>query len=169
VFKRLLLTFVFTLLLFSPLSATRYPVVSKPDIGARVTNSVSITISTATLTFLTFDTERYDTDAIHRLLSNTDRLTANTAGKYIITSEVRFVSNVTGRRQIAIELNGTTVIAAQEWDTNQNQATFMSITTIYDMAVTDFVRVRVFQDSGGNLDAFKSADESPEFSMQRIG
>ena len=165
-----MLTFVFTLLLFSPLSATRYPVVSKQDIGARVTNSVSITISTGTLTFLTFDTERYDTDGIHRLLSNTDRLTANTAGKYIITVEVRFDSPVvTGRRQIAIELNGTTIIAAQEWDTNQNEDTFMSITTIYDMAVTDFVRVRVFQSSGQNIDAFKSADESPEFSMQRIG
>ncbi|KKL75014.1 hypothetical protein LCGC14_2059110, partial [marine sediment metagenome] len=77
------------------------------DIGARVTNSAAITLTTTTDTGLTFDQEDYDTDTIHDTGSNTNRLTATTAGKYIITGAARFAANATGTRRLGIRLNGT--------------------------------------------------------------
>ncbi|KKM04831.1 hypothetical protein LCGC14_1760300, partial [marine sediment metagenome] len=99
------------------------------DIGARVYNDAAITLTTNVVKFLTFNQERYDTDTIHSTSSNTDRLTATTAGKYLISATVEIESNGTGRRNLLIELNGSTAIAEQEWDTNQNAITRMTLTT----------------------------------------
>ena len=111
-------------------------------IAARVHNSAAITISNNTLTVLTFDSERYDTDTIHSTSSNTSRLTAKTAGKYIITGNVRWDDNGTGRRLLSILVNGSTTIARGETailsaETSQN------ISTHYDLAVDDFVELEV--------------------------
>ena len=139
------------------------------DIGARVYNDAAITLTDNVTKFLTFNQERYDTDTIHSTSSNTDRLTATTAGKYLIIGNIEFVSNATGRRNLAIELNATTFIAEMEWDTNQNAITRVSICTIYDLSATDYVRLRAFQNSGGNLNVNSLGNSSPEFMMQKIG
>ena len=136
---------------------------------ARVYNSAAISINNNTVTSLTFDSERFDTDTIHSTSSNTSRLTATTAGKYDIAGTASFVSNATGRRALLIRYNGTTVIAQQEWDTSQNGITYMTISTLYDMAVDDYVEMLVFQDSGGSLNINALSNHSPEFMMARVG
>jgi len=168
VFKRLLLTFVFTLLLFSPLSATRYPVVTKQDIGARVFNDANITVSNNTLTNLTFNQERYDTDSMHSTSSNTDRLTINTAGKYHVGVVGQWVTDTVGRRQICIYLNETTFIGCQGWDTNQNAEVDFQVSTVWDFVAGDFVVITVFHTEGGNLDIVAFAALTPEVYIQRI-
>ena len=139
------------------------------DIGARVNNSALQTISNNTLTVVTFDEERYDTDTIHSTSSNTGRLTATTAGKYVITAHAIFASNTTGRRFLSIRLNGTTSIAEAEWDTNQGDQTRMNLATIYELSATDYVEMLVFQTSGGNLDVVQGDNRTPEFAMQKVG
>ena len=130
-----------------------------------MTHSVTASVANNTATVHGFDTERFDTDNMHSTSSNTSRLTATTAGKYIISGHIEFASNATGRRQIGIRLNGTTFIGFQEWDTNQSSVTLMSITTLYALAATDYVELRVFQTSGGPLDSGKSSNWAPEFMM----
>lgn len=136
--------------------------------GARVYNNANITISTASDTALTFNSERYDADTIHDTGSNTSRLTCKTAGKYIIVGHVEFASNATGARQVFIRLNGTTDIGRQAY-LSPGSATRFCITTIYDLALNDYIELVVWQNSGGNLDVVAAGNRSPEFSMQRIG
>ena len=138
--------------------------------GARVYNSAAIATADSVLTTLTFDTERYDTDSIHDLATNTGRLTCKTAGKYLITTIAEFAFNATGRRQVYIKLNGTTYIGALIIDPCQVVAgTTMTATCIYDLAVNDYVECQVYQTSGGALNINASGNTSPEFMMQRIG
>lgn len=138
----------------------------------RVYNSAAITIATATLTAVTFNSERYDTDAIHSTTVNTNRLTCVTAGKYLISADMEFAPNATGTyRKLAIRLNGTTIIslAAISPIASGADASHLSISTIYSLVVGDYVEMMVKQDSGGNLDVSSSPNSSPEFSMSRIG
>lgn len=136
--------------------------------GAKVTHSAQQIIPTATDTTLAFDTEFYDTDAIHDNVVNNSRLTCKTAGKYLIIGMAIFLSNPTGRRVIYITTDGT-IDAIQEWDVNQNQITAMHISTIHDLAVNDYAELRVRQESGGNLNISQSSPYTPLFMMQRIG
>lgn len=139
------------------------------NFGCRVYNSANISISDSTATALTFDTENYDYDAMHSTSSNTDRITANTAGVYSITGCVRFASNATGYRQVTIQLNGATNLALQIIDAVATQITYLEVTTHYRLAATDYVRLVVFQTSGGSLNVAADGVASPSFMAWRIG
>src|SRR3989304_1047524 len=138
-------------------------------IGARVYNSANISTTSGVAAVLTFDSERFDTDGIHSTSSNTSRLTCVTAGKYIITGNVMWASNTVGRRQLKIVLNGATTIAFMDETAHQTFEHAETITTIYDLAVGDYVELHAYQDSTGLLNVLNSANSSPEFSMMRIG
>jgi len=135
--------------------------------GARVYNDADILIGNAAVTTLTFNSERWDTDGIHSVLLNTDRLTCQTAGTYSIMGNVRWDIDVVGIRQVDIFLNGIARIAWLLQLASGRDA--MQLSTIYDLSVADFVVLRVYQNSGGNLNVDSFAQASPEFMMQRIG
>lgn len=138
--------------------------------GARVYNDADLTIADSVQTNLTFNQERYDTDSIHSILSNTERLTCKTAGKYIIGGHCRFEPNGVGSRLIDIYLNGTTMIARDErLNSGAAAAVTFSIVTYYDLVVNDYVTLYVYQTSGGNLKVTYNPKMSPEFWMHRIG
>lgn len=141
------------------------------DHGARVTHSTAQTISTGTgVTTLAFNTERWDTDTIHDTVTNNSRLTCKTAGKYLIGCHVTFASNATGSRAAFLMLNGTTYIAItrENTDTGSGFTTCIECTTVYDLAVNDYVECQVQQSSGGNLDVLSAGNFTPEFYMQRL-
>ena len=46
---------------------------------------------------------------MHSTVSNTGRITATTAGKYLIGGHIEFAANATGLRELYIRLNGTTI------------------------------------------------------------
>lgn len=140
------------------------------DVSARVYNDAAISITTSgTPQALTFNTERYDTDAIHSTVSNTSRLTLPYAGKWLIIGQVEWVANATGRRQVSIVLNNTTSIASIIEQTPS--ATIVSrqiITTIYSFAANDYVELSVLQTSGGALSVNSQSALSPEFMCQLL-
>lgn len=139
-------------------------------IAARVFNSGNIAVANNTDVYLTFDSERFDTDTIHSTSSNTGRLTCKTAGKYIISETHHWETNTTERRTVCfIRLNGATRIAETESRVTTGGTVSQTITTIYDLAVDDFVEVGVFQGSGVELDVLAASNHSPEFMMARIG
>jgi len=143
-----------------------------PD-GARVYNSAAETITTNTLTALTFNSERYDNGGLHSTTSNTDRLTALKAGKYSITAHVVWTgpATPTGFRLVSIRLNGTTFIALEQLPaiTDAFVGTCQSIATIYHLTAESYVQLVVSHSQGANLTVMNIAAHSPEFAMQWLG
>lgn len=136
--------------------------------AAKVYHSVSQSIATTTPILLAFDTEKFDTDTIHDNVTNNSRLTCKTAGKYLITVSVNFAANSTGYREVSIRLNGTSDIAKHRSNAIVD-ASVIGATTVYDLAVNDYVEVIVYQNSGGALNVNRLADYSPDFSMVKVG
>jgi hypothetical protein len=157
---------------FSATGALKMTTIGSTPIAARVYNDGDISISNGTWTILTFNSERFDTDAIHDTGSNTDRLTCKTAGKYQITGHVTFASNSTGLRYIALSANaaaGTGFIAPYTGaPALSGDVTSHSLTTLMDMVVGDYATLQVYQNSGGNLNVIYGPGYSPEFMMTRV-
>ena len=143
---------------------------STPTQRARAYNNANLTISNTSLTALTLNSERWDTDSIHSTSSNTSRLTCNTNGSYMIGGGVQWNSGSTpSRLLVSIRLNGTTDIASQEIAVSSS-VTFpqFSISTEYDLVATDYVELTVYQNSGGNMTVNAAANQSPELWMTRV-
>lgn len=138
--------------------------------GARVYRDSDQSIPDGTPTIITsYNQEQYDQDTIHDVSTNPSRLTCKTAGKYIITGNVIFGSDdtLTGIRELSLFLNGTTEICKDRKGATNEYPTCL-VSTIYDLAVNDYLELQVFQNSGGALAVSYSAAFSPYFAMQRI-
>lgn len=142
--------------------------------AVRVFHNANQSITTATLTALAFNSERYDTvggvaSNQHDTVTNNSRLTCRYAGIYDISASVEFAANATGERDVRIRLNGTTYIGFQREPTNTASfSTIVNCTTDYQLAVNDYVECVVFQESGGALNVVASSNWSPEFMMKRV-
>jgi hypothetical protein len=144
------------------------PVWSTPD-GARVYNSADETITPGTPTALTFDTERYDNGGLHSTTSNTSRLTAVRAGKYLITGHVIWDAGSSGSRWVRIRLDGATMIAGINDDGPSAGSPVQSVATVYDLAATHYVELEVMHYQGTDLKVLAVPNYSPEFAMQWLG
>ncbi|MBA7592277.1 hypothetical protein ES708_34455 [subsurface metagenome] len=137
--------------------------------GARVYHSLDQSIPNFTWYTLAFDSERYDTDDIHDTVTNNSRLTCQTAGKYVISGSIVWSMDATGDRSIHIRLNGSIYLVYQTIRAPASMMASMCLTTIYDLAVDDYVELRAFHNLGNGLTIYEWSNYSPEFMMQRIG
>ncbi len=137
--------------------------------GARVYHDADQNISTATTTVLAFNTEKYDTDTIHDNVTNNSRLTCKTAGKYLIVANVAFAGHATGSRWVTIQFGGAIAMASDRRLAVTTFEPVLSVSTIYNLGVNEYVEVQVYQDSGGVLAVKAYGEISPQFMMQRIG
>lgn len=137
--------------------------------GARVYHTAAQTLATGVGVYLAFNSERWDTDTIHDPIANNSRLTCKTAGKYIISASVRFDANAVSVRGLSIRLNGVSFIAGLIINAASAGETDMTVSTIWDLAVGNYLEVKAIQFSGGNLNVPATIYFSPEFMMQRIG
>jgi hypothetical protein len=137
--------------------------------SCRVYHSTNQSIPNATFTPLAFDSERFDTDAMHDATTNNTRLTCKTAGKYLIIANVRWALNANNQRDLRLRVNGTTLIADVLLKVSTTDPILLNISTIYDLAVNDYVEAVAYQDSGGALDVINTANYSPEFMMVKVG
>lgn len=141
-----------------------------PDLSARVYNSADISIADATTTILTFNSELWDTDAIHSTAANTDLLTCKTAGKYIMYGTVYFDTNATGYRFVGIYHQAISGYVVVNYAANAGAAvgTALAVSTIYPMNVNEWVRLEVRQTSGGALNVRNLPNYSAHFGISRI-
>lgn len=126
-------------------------------------------------TSLTFNTEIFDTDAIHDNATNPTRLTCKTAGKYLIGGSVEIDGTSGGtRRYLTLRVNGATYLAS-----NGNTASAfpaaagsdevqLAIVSLYQLAVNDYVELQVFHDHGADRLINTSNPWTPSFWMQRM-
>lgn len=136
--------------------------------GARAYHNASQAIPDDTLTVLAFNSEIYDTDAIHHLTVNNSRLTCKTAGKYLILFSGAWTGIAGGVRQVNLRLNGAINIGVYGSDGDLNHQYFF-VSSIYNLAVTDYVEILVYHTKGAPISITSALSYTPFFSMQRIG
>ena len=118
----------------------------------RLWNNATQSIPNVTATAVTFNTEKWDTDGMHSLVSNTHLVTIQTAGKYMVVASIEFDPNATGNRQIYIYKNGTELqIYGIDWAPRSDAKTLLSVFCFADLAVNDTIQLKVYQSSGGSL------------------
>lgn len=138
----------------------------------RAYSSAAQTISDNTSTYLTLDSELYDTDTMHSTVTNTSRITMTKAGKYFVGCCVRFASNSTGYRQVGIQINRAQNVFLHRVQpvSAASSPTLMTIGGDYTFAAGDYIEINVVQTSGGNLDTEVSAGGvAPSMWCHRIG
>jgi hypothetical protein len=129
------------------------PTATASFVGCKAYKSTNQTTSNATVTKITFDSEYFDTSAIHDTTTNNTRFTVPTgkAGKWQISITVSYDTNAVGQRQLRVVKNNTTynniVMVAVNGD-----ETHLSHTDIFDLAVGDYMEVAAYQNSTGVLD-----------------
>lgn len=125
---------------------------------ATVYNAASVSLTTATWTLATFDTDKQDTDTIHSTSSNTSRLVATTPGLYLVTAQVYFAPSGTGNRGVNFTPNGGGTRASTNAAlsdgfcagvNNTNQ--LVSVSFEWSAAEDDFLEMWVYQSSGSGL------------------
>ncbi len=137
------------------------------DQGANVKKSGSQAILTGTQTALEFDEENYDTNSYHDTSTNNSRFTcpAGKDGKFLLTGSARFDNNATGQRNISLFKNGTKIYTMSQLNQGATSDTINSITGILELVEDDYVELMVWQNSGGDLNVFKT---STIYAIQRM-
>ena len=168
----------------TPVSAARLGVIEEGILDVsqapcvRAFHSVAQTSTTGVFLAVALDSERVDqaggaASNMHDNATNNSRLTCRYAGVYQITGMIQFVANANGVRLAQIVLNGTTTIGrTEQWNTGGGDATAVMVTSLWPLAVNDYVQLNGYQNSGGNLDiqgANTTPGWSPEFMMVRVG
>jgi hypothetical protein len=125
-------------------------------VGCSLKKSTDPSISNATWTIVTYDQENYDTDNFHSTSTNTSRITipSGKAGKYEIFANIIFAPNGTGDRYVSLLKNGNEQFRAYGAKPSSVSATTYTLYTVEDLAVGDYLEIRIYQDSGGSLTAY---------------
>lgn len=133
--------------------------------------STAQTIPTSTQTAIVFDTVDSDGWNCWDLSPNPTRLTAPVTGRYFITANVSYEAASAGHRAINILKNGTTELARSDFSPVSNSID--THTTVNTHAVTltkgDYVELRVWQNSGSDLDIMADGDHTPKMSLIYLG
>jgi hypothetical protein len=139
--------------------------------GCRLTKSGTQTISTATATALTFDTESYDTDGYHSTVTNTSRITipSGKAGKYFIYGKISYGGTATVKHfQARIHKNGTLAELLE----NDSQAQYQNnrqVSSVLDLAESDYVELFAYQETGGNSTVAGATTYTTTFAAAYLG
>lgn len=139
--------------------------------GVSLVKSAAQSISNATDTAITFNTEDYDTDGYHSTVSNTDRITipAGKTGYFLVSSRVAFAGNGTGVRSVTVRKNGTTGVIGADMNNQSASASAVLINDRVIYAVAgDYFHLNAYQTSGGALNTDNSGGYT-FFTMTYLG
>ena len=125
--------------------------------GSVTANSGQSIPSSSSTTTLAYDSERYDTAAMHDNTTNNSRLTAPVAGIYVVTAKVLWLhdTGAGGLRELELEQNGAPfghVISENAQAPGTRSAWTQETVTQVRLQPGDFVQAQVLQDSGGAID-----------------
>lgn len=139
------------------------PASGSTAVGCIIYNSANYTISNATETKLTFDTEILDTDGFHSTSTNTSRITIPTGkgGKYYVFAWGGYANNTTGYRQMEIIINNAVGTPWRAGNDSASSANNMGLgpAGVAVLAAGDYIEVRTYQNSGGSLTLYGGAND----------
>lgn len=138
--------------------------------GVWAYQSSAQTLSNETATYINLAGENYDTDGFHDNSTNNSRLTvpSGKGGYYLIYGSIVFGANSTNGRSINILLNRTTTLSAGGYQGAANQGAAAKTVAIANLSVGDYVEMRGYQNSGGNITTEPEA-WSTHLAMFKIG
>jgi PKD repeat protein len=134
-------------------------------------------LTNATLTYVQWDAEDYDTDGMFTTSDNT-KITINTTGVYLVTATITFATNGTGSRLMSLMKNpsspsdfGSAFAGCWMDDPGAGAETVLSVSSPISLVATDVIRVMAFQSSGGalNIGAVPSWSQQSHFAATWIG
>lgn len=143
-------------------AATKTPIdflMNPPRVNAFVGgNTVNVASSSSVSVLVPFDSEGWDTDAMHSTTTNSSRITINTSGQYLVSFYGRFPSNATGYRQLNFRKNsfGVTDVGSTSMSTVtvaavNGDATFVTRTLEMTCVAGDHFELFAQQNSGATL------------------
>lgn len=121
--------------------------------ACRVYHDTTQSIAHGTFQALVFNTERYDTNAMHSTSSNTSRVTINTAGLYVLNMHAEFTAAADYTDIIVgFRLNGDNAkflgLHRDKDPGGVSDTRIMSISTVWKFNAADFAEAFVFQTNG---------------------
>jgi hypothetical protein len=139
--------------------------------ACRVYHNAAQSINNATTTALAFNSERFDTEAMHDTSINNSRITIVTPGVYLLTATVFFAGTAAGEYDAEFRVNGSTYIAYENdrWPTGGSISPGFAIATVYKLAANDYVEVTVAQNTGGAVNVQSIGNYTPEFAAAWLG
>lgn len=121
---------------------------------------------------VTYDTEDFDNDNMHSTVTNTDRVTPVTVGRYQTSGKVGFATAAGTLRAAELFKNGVLInggsnIMAPQTVTTHRQPTH----TMTQLAngTTDFFQINAFQNSGAAINTAVAGGEQSTFSVRFVG
>lgn len=140
------------------------------EIAPRANRSTDQSIANTTDTAISFDAVNNDAWGCWSA-GNAARLTAPLTGRYMAVGEVAFAANGTGFRRVWIEKNGTATLGRSDLPTTlAGSAIWLNVTAhSFDMVQGDYIRLMVYQNSGGALLANSSSTYAPALSLIYLG
>jgi hypothetical protein len=121
--------------------------------SCRVYKDSATSITNLTLTSLTFNQERYKTDAaMHSTVSLTGRLIAPLTGKYLCGACITWATTSTvGDRSAELKFNGVAAsyMVQSAFAAASNGAACHSLGCVFAFTANQYFEVEVYQESGG--------------------
>jgi hypothetical protein len=145
---------------------------SRPSVLAYQSAATSIANGIFAGTNPLFGAEIWDTDGFHSTTTNTDRLTvpAGLDGYYLITGNIRFAANSTGKRLVLLytvgSVSGLRANRASD-SSNTGGASGVAVSLLCHMNAGDYTYLVCTQDSGAALNT--SGNFQSWFSMTWLG
>ena len=131
--------------------------------GACVNLSAAVSIPNATPTVVLFDGSVWDNDAMTNISVDPTKIICVTSGVYAINFSAGFADNSTGIRYIRIALNGVSVPGGNTIPAASVSGTYISTSSIYNLAAGDYIQGEVYQSSTVALNL-----NSARLTVQRI-
>lgn len=146
-----------------PLSGTKIATETIPYTAVNPFDKASVTrgstqlISTASGTAVSFTSAAYQRLAGDMwVIGNPTKVVIKTTGKYSLSGFASFASNSTGYRQFSIKVNGSVIRYVTVPAVNGDE-TGLTISAQVSLAVSDYVELFAYQNSGGNLNVIAGA------------
>lgn len=119
-------------------------------------NNATQSLSDATVTALTLNSEEIDTNGFHSTVTNTARITIPSGldGDYLIVGKTNFAASTNlGANYLWIRKNGTTSIVGSQADipTNSLRDVAPVVSVIASLVATDYIELMAYQDSTGTV------------------
>lgn len=117
--------------------------------AARAASSASTTVANDTVTAITLGGETYDTDGMHSTVTNTSRMTIQTAGLYRFSGEVTFPDYGTPSNVyalvVAIRINGSSTLQEHRCQIALDGAVTLPVAGAYTFNASDYIELTAYQ------------------------
>lgn len=123
---------------------------SQETIARRTTSQ---TLANSTFTTIALDAEDIDEGGWHSTTVNNSRVTVASVGDYSVAAVLEFFPHATGSRFLYVYVNTTLKLRVNCAANTGSQTTILHVSDILTLSAGDYVEMKGFQSSGGNLNA----------------